>query len=383
MVAMATNDASRELAAVRTPCVLIDLDRLEANTARVARKAHRLGVQLRPHVKTLKSVAAARHQTDGHFGGITVSTLAEAHGFAAAGFDDQVLAVPADPAKLPEVADLVASGVRLAILADHPVTIAACEDIAAARALGLDVLLEVDTGGGRSGLSPEGPEVVRAARTVSDSRSLRFRGLLTHAGQAYGVASAQEAAQVAATERDTLAALADRLRREGLEVPEVSVGSTPGFEAVDHLEGVTEARPGNSVVFDLSQVRIGTCRLEDVALTVLTTVISVHPDRGRAVLDAGSLALSADAGPTHLADHRGYGLVLRPDGGPDHGLRVAALSQEHGWLAGDSARLADLTPGDRLRIVPNHACLAAACHDGYHVVRARHVVDWWANCRGW
>ncbi len=181
-----------------------------------------------------------------------------------------------------------------------------------------------------------------------------------------------------------MAAFADRLRRAGIEVPEVSVGSTPTMSVVDDLTGITEIRPGNYAFFDAFQAAIGSCRVRDCAFTVLATVIGCYPEAGRLVLDAGALALSRDPGPTHVDPDCGSGRVCGLDGGELEGLRLVSLSQEHGIVTvAPPARASDLPIGTRLRIVPNHSCLAAACFDRYHVADGDRIVDEWRPVRGW
>jgi D-serine deaminase-like pyridoxal phosphate-dependent protein len=176
--------------------------------------------------------------------------------------------------------------------------------------------------------------------------------------------------RVAEQERDVIVRFAERLRADGIEVPEVSVGSTPTMSVAEQLAGVTEMRPGNYVFYDAFQAAIGSCALDHCAFSVLASVIGVYP--GRVVVDAGALALSKDAG----TGDGGYGVVLGQGA-----FQVASLSQEHGVVrvhADSHTRV-----GDQLRIIANHSCLAAACHDAYHVVRGDEVVDVWRPTRGW
>jgi len=365
-----------------TPCALVDLDRLEANARRMAEKARRLGVRLRPHVKTHKCVEAARIQTADAFGGITVSTLAEARAFSIGGFTDITYAVPIAPRKIAEAADLNAEIEALNLLVDHPDTIRAIEETAASRSTILPVFLEVDCGGGRTGVDPESEATHFMARRLAESDVIDFRGLLTHAGHAYRARNRSDAYDIACEERNVMATLAAELRDQGLEFREVSVGATPTMRAVDDLTGVTEVRPGNYVFFDVFQAAIGSCEIDEIAFSVLTTVLSVHPELGRAVVDAGALALSKDPGPTHVDAECGFGvLVALEDQHPLPGLRVAALTQEHGAISGPGVEA--LRPGTLIRIVPNHSCLAAACFASYHVLRGFNVVDEWRPARGW
>ena len=367
---------------VSTPCALVDLDQLERNAARVADKARRLGVRLRPHVKTHKCVEAARIQTDLHFGGLTVSTLAEAQAFASAGFTDITYAVPIAPQKIAEAAALNEEIDSLNLLVDHPDTIRSIEEYARSNGVELPVYLEIDCGGGRTGVDSESDAVESMVRRLDDSDAIDFRGLLTHAGHAYRSRTRSEAFEIACEERNLLTALAAELRDHGLDVPELSVGATPTMRAIDDLSGVNEVRPGNYLFYDAFQAAIGSCELDEIAFSVLATVISVHPEEERAVVDAGALALSKDPGPTHVDSGCGYGLpVTTDDQHPLPGLRITAVTQEHGVLSGRGVEA--LRPGTRIRIVPNHSCLSAACFDRYHVLRGIEVVDEWHPLRGW
>jgi len=367
-----------------TPCALVDLDRLERNATAMSQQARRLGVRLRPHVKTHKCVEAARIQTAGGHGGITVSTLAEAHGFADAGFADITWAVPVALDRLDECAELVRRTDRFRMLVDHPRAVAELEAFAAAQDFPFEVLLEVDCGHHRSGVDPDGPAAVRLAGSIHDSPHLELAGILTHAGQSYRCGSRAEAAAVARHERNVMVAFAGRLRAAEMTVGEVSVGSTPTVSAAEDLTGVTEVRPGNYLFFDAFQAAIGSCRLDEVAFSVLATVIGVYPERRELVVNAGALALSKDPGPLHVDPSCGFGVVVdATDQRSIPGLRVVSISQEHGVLRSDRPLDPRWQPGSRLRILPNHACLAAACFDRFHVVRGIEVVDEWRPVRGW
>jgi len=367
------------IADLPTPAAVVDLDRLERNARRMRERAAALGVVLRPHVKTHKCVEIARLQHGGS-GPVTVSTVAEAEAFATAGFGDLVYAVPVAPSKLDRLAAVARRCERLALLLDHPATVDEMSRHGASVGLRWPVWLEVDCGDHRSGADPEDPRTAALAARIAVDPHLELAGLLTHAGQSYRCRDREEVLAVARRERDVTASLAARLRADGLEVPGVSVGSTPTATAVDHLRGVTEMRPGNYALFDAFQAAIGSCTTDEVALSVVATVCSVATGRGTAVVDAGSLALSADPGPVHVDPGCGFGIPCDLDGAPRAGLRLRPLSQEHGVLEGD---VATLRPGDRFRILPNHACLAAACHPVLHVARGDLVIDRWQPARGW
>jgi D-serine deaminase-like pyridoxal phosphate-dependent protein len=290
--------------------------------------------------------------------------------------------VPIAPQKIADAADLHAEIGNLNLLVDHPDTVRALEEVATSRKMCLPVFLEIDCGGGRSGVDPASDVAQLLVRRLADSEDIDLRGLLTHAGHAYRARSRSEAYEVACEERNLMTAFAAEVRDLGVDLPEVSVGSTPTLRAIDDLTGITEARPGNYVFFDAIQAAIGSCDLDDVAYSVLATVISVDPEQGRAVIDAGALALSKDPGPSHVDPECGFGLpVTLEDQHPLPGLRIVGLTQEHGTLSGPGVEA--LHPGTRIRIIPNHSCLSAACFDRYHVLRGTEVVDQWRPVRGW
>ncbi len=348
-------------------------------------RARQLGVRLRPHVKTHKTVEGARLQVAAESGPVTVSTLAEARHLARFGFRDLTFAVPLAPAKLVGASEIVDSGVRLGLLVDHPAAIAEAEAFAVARGIRVPVWLKVDCGGARSGVDPASREAVELPSRLAASPELEFRGLLTHAGHAYAACGLEALRRVSHEERDAVVGLAGRLEREGVRVPEVSVGSTPTMVAADDLAGVTEIRPGNYVFFDAFQIAVGSASLDDVAFTVAASVIGLFPERGTFVLDAGALALSKDAGPVHVDPDCGFGIVVGLDTGlPLRDVRLVSLSQEHGVVrVGRGFDWRRLRLGSVVRVVPNHSCLAAASFDRYHLLRRGEVIGSWQPARGW
>ena len=367
---------------LETPSALIDFDRFKRNATRMADHAHELDVRLRPHVKTHKCVEAARIQIRGHFGGITVSTLAEARGFAAAGFGDITYAVPVAPQKLEEVVEINSRIDRLSVLIDHMATISAIEEKARSHSIVLPVWLKIDCGLHRAGVDPESEHAIVLATRLQNSPHIDFRGVLTHAGQSYDASNQTEALATAQDECEITHTFVKRLAKAGVDVPDTSIGSTPTISAARNLDGIGEVRPGNYALFDVFQAAIGSCALDDIAFSVLATVVSVHPEEQRAVVDAGALALSKDPGPTHVDPDCGFGrIVAVEDQHPLPGLRLTSVSQEHGEIEGPGT--AALRPGTRLRILPNHSCLSAACFDSYRVVRGTEIIDEWRPFRGW
>jgi len=368
-----------------TPCLLVDLDRLEANAAAMRARALRLGVRLRPHVKTHKVPEIARIQHGGVAGPITVSTLAEARAFAAVGFVDLCWALPLPAGRAAEAVALAEAVDRLVLLVDSPEAVGWIAAAARPGGRRIPVALKVDCGGRRAGVDPAGDEGPAIAARIAEDPRLEWAGLLTHAGHAYACRGPAEVEAVACQERGALLALAARLGRAGLPCPDLSLGSTPTLVHAEDLAGVTEVRPGNYVFFDAFQAAVGSCRIEDCALSVLCTVIGRHPARAALVLDAGALALSLDPGPRHVDPGCGFGAVFDTALAERCGaLRIAALSQEHARVEVRGGLPPGAFPlGTRLRIVPNHACLAAACHPVHHAVRAGRVVARWVPVRGW
>src|SRR5215218_1351239 len=372
-----------DLQNIKTPSLVLDAGRVRRNAERMSACIRELGASLRPHVKTHKCVEVARIQTEGGAGGITVSTLAEARAFAAHGFQDITYAVPIEPGKFDEAIELSKLCERFALITDDAGIPPLLDEAARRAGLTLDLFLKVDCGYHRVGVEPERPEALEIPRRIDAASHLRFAGILTHAGHSYHARSQAELLSVARRERDVMTEFAARLRADGVEVPVVSVGSTPTATHYDHLEGVDEARPGNYIFFDAFQATLGSCGFEDCALTVLAAV--VHRDRARrkVVIDAGAIALSKDRGPAELDPSCGYGRVLDL-AGSDLGLRVESLSQEHGMLSvKDEETLERLSPGARVRVLANHSCLTAAQHSHYNVLEGSRIVDVWEIQRGW
>ncbi|NIS65094.1 MAG: DSD1 family PLP-dependent enzyme [Gemmatimonadales bacterium] len=355
------------IAELPTPALLLDQHVLEGNLQRMARRAEELGVSLRPHIKSHKCAEIAERQRALGARGITVATLPEARAFAEHGFEDITWAFPLILNRLDEVLDL-AKRVTLRLVVDSSEAIYALERAEHP----FHVWLEVDCGYHRVGVDPQSLTALELARTLHGSDTLDFDGILTHSGHAYQGRTREDIARVATQERQVMVEFADRLRAEGVRVDGVSVGSTPALAVVDHLEGVTEARPGNYALHDYTQVLLGTCTPRECAVTVLASVVSSQPGSKHSVTDAGALALSKDTArgpapqPTMGEIYQDYAAgTLRPD------ARLVSLSQEHGMVS------KPLPVGSRVRILPNHACLAVSCFDRYHVVQGDEVVDTW------
>ena len=369
---------------IKTPGLLLDIARIRKNADRISDIAKRNNVRLRPHIKTHKCIEVARIQTDGHNGAITVSTLAEARAFAKHGFTDITYAVPIERGKFSDVIEILQSGVKLNLLTDDAETVKQLDAAAGSAGVKFDVFVKIDCGTHRVGVEPNTDEAFAIPRQIDDARNLDFAGILTHAGHSYDVKTKEQILAIARHERDVMLQLAETIRvGGGVDVPTVSIGSTPTISMVDHLNGVDEIRPGNYIFFDNYQATLGSCSFEDTALTVLTAVIHKDTSRKRFVVDAGAIALSKDRGPVGLDPGCGYGHVLDLDGN-ETGMRVTGMSQEHGEIdAKDSEGFNRLKVGDRVRILANHSCLTAAQHSHYNILENGEIVDRWEIHRGW
>ncbi|MDQ0070347.1 D-serine deaminase-like pyridoxal phosphate-dependent protein [Variovorax boronicumulans] len=385
------------LAELTTPALLLDVGVLERNCEAMAERAARHGVALRPHLKTAKSAEVARRATRGQGGGLTVSTVAEAAYFARRGFTDLTYAVGIDANKIEALHGIQrASGARITLLADRIDAVQAANSRARVLGATFRVLLEIDTGGGRGGVGPNDDELLSLAHEVQRSESLSLAGVLTHAGHSYHVQGGTAIRAVAEAERAGAVQAAGRLRAAGMPVDVVSVGSTPTAVCAQTLEGVTEMRPGVYTFFDLDQAARGICGVEDIALSVLATVIGHNPRSRRVLIDAGALALSKDQSAAEFRSGLGFGLVCHAGGTvPLPGLCVAELHQEHGLIACDGdgdgdddgvqAMFRALPVGSRVRVLPHHACMTAAPYDRYHVVEGAGsgVQAVWDKACGW
>lgn len=363
---------SATLHEVTTPALVLDLDKAVANVVRMRARAAALGVTLRPHMKTAKSVEVLRRVVGGFATPITVSTLKEAEVFAAAGVVDILYAVGITPDKLPRVSAIRRTGCDLSLLLDSVAAADAVSNQARQARDPIPVLIEVDADGHRGGLpATRLADIVVLGRIVHEGGGT-LRGVMVHAGESYATKAGTAMRQASEHERAVAVAAAQALREAGLPCPVVSVGSTPTACAAVDLFGVTELRAGVFMFYDLFMAGVGVCAVDDIALSVVATVIGHQPAKGWTLIDAGWMALSRDRGTARQAVDQGYGIVCDIDGCPMVDLLVVDTSQEHGIIAvrpGSTAQPPKLPLGARVRILPNHACATGAQHDRYLVVQ--------------
>jgi D-serine deaminase-like pyridoxal phosphate-dependent protein len=358
-----------------TPCLVLDRTILQRNISMMATALVQHNVPLRPHMKTAKSIDVARLALGGQPGGITVSTLAEAEYFAAHDLTDILYAVGIIPQKLDQVAKLNDAGADVIVLTD---------DLDAAGAITSHpkpprTLIEIDTGESRGGVAPDDDALL----AIAERLGANLAGVMTHAGHSYAGRSVADMVRIAEAERSGVVRAAERLRASGHLAPIVSMGSSPTALHSASFDGITEVRAGVYMFGDLFQAEIFTNAIEDIAVTVLTSVIGRRP--GKVLVDAGGLALSKDRSTEAAPKDYGFGLALDRMGQRTLGEAIVRRAyQEHGVVELDAGYPVTLPIGARLRIAPNHTCMTVAAHDRYYVVDGgEDVVAVWPRVNGW
>lgn len=372
------------LANINTPFLLVDKIKFDSNIAYLRDKLSSHNVQLRPHLKTVKSIAGAQYVLENFNSPATVSTVKEAEVFANAGYNNLIYAVGIDPKKLPRIQTLLNQGINITILLDSVVQAQAVALFCHEHQIKIPVLLEIDCDGHRGGIRPDDKRLVKIAK-ILDQGGAELRGVLTHAGESYNCSNKQRLVIAAEGERDAAVLAASQLVASGLPCPVVSVGSTPTAHFAENFDGVTEVRAGVYSFFDLVMAGIGVCQPSDIALSVVTSVIGHNQHKDWLFIDAGWMSLSQDRGTRTQQKDCDYGLVCTIDGEIIPGLQVIAANQEHGIIATvDGSKLPDIAIATQLRVLPNHACSTAAMHAGYYVADpTRAELDYWQRIQGW
>ncbi|KPF46107.1 D-TA family PLP-dependent enzyme [Rhizobium sp. AAP43] len=330
----------QDIASLSTPLPMIDEARLAGNIARVQSYMNTHGLAFRPHIKTHKIPNLAREQVEAGARGINCQKITEAEVFADAGFEDILITFNIlGPEKLERLVALNARISGLKVVADSEATVSGLSK-AFSGERPLAVLVECDTGGGRCGVqTPDA--AVALAKAIAGAPGLTFAGLLT-----YPKADTEDA--VEAFFSTAIAKLADL----DIPCPIVSNGGTPSLFSAHKVKSATEHRAGTYIYNDRSMVRAGHCSLDDCAMFILATVVS-RPTEDRAILDAGSKALTSD-----LLGFSDFGLILDyPD------AVITGLSEEHGTV--DLSKVTRRRPeiGEKVRVIPNHTCVVSNLFD--------------------
>jgi D-serine deaminase-like pyridoxal phosphate-dependent protein len=357
---------------VDTPALAVVGPTLVSNIREMAARARRGNVGLWPHSKTHKSLAVAAVQYAHGIAGLTAATPREAEIFAAGGIEDILIAYPPVGPRLSRVVDL-SRRIRLRVVLDNADVADALDEACRKAGTRVGYLWEVECGTGRIGTEPGETAARSIAPVAVRTRHAWFAGLMAFAGHAYGAESPEQIGDAAEGEGQAVHETASALADLGVEVQALSVGTTPTTHQLEREGPVTEIRPGNYVFYDATQVTLGVASPEQCALSVIATVVA-RPTPHRLILDAGSKALAAE---TLSPRSRGFGLVV---GHPE--LFVARLYEEHAIVTCEEPSA--IPVGERLAIVPNHACACVNLHDRMLVVEDGEVADVWnIDARGW
>lgn len=350
---------------LETPALLIEESVLEANLNQMQELANDNGIALRPHIKTHKCPKLAHKQLQKGAQGIAVATLQEAEAMVESGITNIHLAN--EIATDQQIAHFLALSEKayIACTVDHPDQLTALNRHASGKHLLVPVLIEVNTGLDRAGVENEA-EAIQLGRQVEELPNLQLKGIMTHGGQAYGAANRQEVEAIGKKEGEKLVTTAEIMRESGLEVEVVSAGSTPTAPFAAKVKGVTELRVGNYIVNDGIQVSLGVAQQNACALSVLTSVIS-RPTASRIITDSGTKSLTSDQGAHGNSAIKGFGKVLGKDGHLDR------LSEEHGVIENIDSN--QFRMGEKLRILPNHACPVFNLFSKAYLVNGNELVD--------
>lgn len=344
---------------IKKPTLLLNEAVCRSNIECMATKARRSGVRFRPHFKTHQSSDVGRWFHEHGVDAITVSSVSMASYFAQHGWRDITIAFSVNWLEIDDI-NRLAQDVGLGLLVESPESV---EFLAENLTHNVDIWLDVDTGYKRTGINWEQQEeIVSLAKMIAASPTMHLRGMLTHAGHSYKSRSLEDVQSVYNETVSRLSTVRDGLYQAGFSDLEISIGDTPCCCMVEDLSAVDEIRPGNFVFFDLTQVEIGACAMEDVAVAVACPVVAVEPERRQIVVYGGGVHLSKDS----LVDRQGrltFGAVARQDVDGwcvlSDEVYVKSLSQEHGVIHADAETLSTTRVGDVLLIIPVHSCMTA------------------------
>lgn len=375
------------LMTVETPALILDKTKLLRNVARMTDHLSAFGTRLRPHMKTAKSIDVARMAIKGNFGGVTVATLNEAEYFVENGITDITYGVCITPDKLERVRDLQYAGASMTLITD---SVEVAEALAGSKfdfIHPVRVQIEVDCGEHRTGVPALSKRLLRIAELLQTSPVTSFAGIFAHAGHSYNCRSIDEIRIVAGEERTAVLTAVQALEDHGIPCTETSVGSTPTAFNASTFDGVTEVRAGVYMFNDLFQSEMESCGIDDIAVSVLSTVVSHDRKHNRLLIDAGGLALSKDRSTAKTPNDYGFGRLVSADGQLSLGdICVVNTHQEHGEVHSDEPIPFESLPiGSRVRVLPNHACMTCAMYDQYYVVEGQgtEIIDTWGRTNGW
>ncbi|WP_456276814.1 alanine racemase [Bacillus sp. AK128] len=357
-----------------TPTLLLDYHQLNRNINEVARFANEMGVSVRPHIKTHKSIKIAQMQIDAGAVGITVAKVGEAEVMAEGGIKDILIAYPiSSKLKIKRLIHLLEQGIHLKIAVDQEIQLDCLTKELMNTPFQLEVWIKVNSGLNRCGVEP-GEAALTLAKAILNRPKLKLGGIFTHAGHSYAAESLDEIETIAVEEANAVLESANACEKAGIPIVVRSVGSTPTYKKAGSIKGITEVRSGNAVFYDAIQVGLGVTTIEQCALTVLASVVGVYTNR--IVFDTGSKSLCLDKGAHGNETVKGFGIVKN-----HQELTIERLSEEHG--VGVFEEVPILKVNDQVQIIPNHACTVANMFEEYVVHKDGIVIDSWrVDARG-
>ncbi|WIY52541.1 alanine racemase [Devosia sp. YIM 151766] len=357
---------------VATPGLVLDRDVFDANMDEMAALASAAGVQLVPHAKTHRMAAIGLRQIERGAHGLCVAKIGEAEAFADVGVNYLFVANPVMGIDKLDRALALSQRAELTLAADGVDAARAAGSHFAAAGQTIKLMLAIDTGLGREGVSPQ--KAVDVAAAIAAVPGVELVGIYTHEGTTYGAKDRADLEARAVAAGELMVGIAQAIRARGIALPIVSLGASASARAVAQVPGVTQIRPGIFAFNDVGQIALGNASLDTTAIRVIATVTS-HPDPGRACIDAGSKALSTDLVPAgaHREDYPGHGLLVNAPG-----WVLDRMSEEHGWLRWKGkGEPSELPVGSRIEIVPNHVCMPFALLRKAAVLSAGQVIDTW------
>ena len=369
-----------------TPCLILDRGKLDNNIRKIKSIVSKRKIDFRPHLKTAKCLEITKILVKEFGSRAMVSTIEELERLKSSGINDFLYSVAIVPNKLDRIAKNLTSNCKITVSVDNISTAQELVNFYKNTGNKITAVIELDLDGHRSGVRPYANDQLIKIGKCLDEVGL-FRGVMSHAGESYGLSDEEDIKNCAKNEAEQTLLAAETVQNAGINCELVTIGSTPTALLGCKNIRITELRAGVFLFFDLVQSGVGVCEVEEIALSVLTSVISYNKEIDAIIVDAGWMALSRDRGTSSQKVDYGYGQVCYEDGTLIEDVIVTNVQQEHGIIQvrkGSKAELPYLKPGEVLRILPNHACATAAAHSCYNIVNQKNqIIDVWDRFNGW
>lgn len=351
---------------LETPCLLIDNTKMENNIQTMADKANKCGVNLRPHAKTHKIPFIAKKQIAAGAVGITVAKVSEAEVMVDNGIDNIFIAYPIVIDSKIERAIYLSKKIHLVIGVDSLEGAKKLSEMARLHSNTINVRLEIDTGLKRTGVLYE--HAIKLACEIKKLKNLHLDGIYTFRGSILNGQQTLDRKQAGFEEGKLMVSLANEMKKEGIDIKEVSVGSTPTAEYAAEVKGITEVRPGTYVFFDKMQEKMGVCTLEECAATILTSIVS-RPSSDLMIIDGGSKTFATDVQPNIAPLYlEGFGHIVNHSGAV-----LERLTEEHGMVKVEKHSSFKL--GDTIQVIPNHICSTVNLHNKVYLKNENYIEE--------